>query len=139
MQFTSFRFKQLSMLKPYLVIRQTEAMGKGVFTTARIPADTIVEFAPVIVMDKQDRIYLDKTLLHNYIFEWGKNNDQCCLALGYVSMYNHSYTSNCEYIMDFEKQLMFIQTVRTIKKGEELTINYNGDWDDAKKLWFDAI
>jgi uncharacterized protein len=139
MQFTSFHFKQLSMLKPYLVIRQTEAMGKGVFTTARIPADTIVEFAPVIVMDKQDRIYLDKTLLHNYIFEWGKNNDQCCLALGYVSKYNHSYTSNCEYIMDFEKQLMFIQTVRAIKKGEELTINYNGDWNDAKKLWFDAI
>jgi uncharacterized protein len=126
------------MLKPYLIIEQTTAMGKGVFTTERISKDTVVEFAPVIVMNKQDRVYLDKTLLHNYIFEWGKNNDQCCLALGYVSMYNHSYTSNCEYIMDFEKELMFIQTVRTIKKGEELTINYNGDWNDGKKLWFNA-
>jgi uncharacterized protein len=127
------------MLKPYLIIQQTTTMGKGVFTTERIPKDTVVEFAPVIVMNKQDRVYLDKTLLHNYIFEWGKNNDQCCLALGYVSMYNHSYTSNCEYIMDFEKELMFIQTVRIIKKGEELTINYNGDWNDGKKLWFNAI
>jgi hypothetical protein len=126
------------MLKPYLHIGITQTMGRGVFTSKAIPADTIIETAPVIVMDKEDRLHLDKTKLHDYIFEWGKDNSQCCMALGLVPMYNHSYTSNCEYIMDFETDLMYIQTVRPIKKGEELTINYNGDWNDETKLWFDA-
>jgi uncharacterized protein len=126
------------MLKPFLHIAQTATMGRGVFTNKDIAADTIIEAAPVIVMTKADREHLDKTKLHDYIFEWGKDNTQCCMALGLVAIYNHSYTSNCEYIMDFEAELIFVQTVRPIKKGEELTINYNGDWNDAAPLWFDA-
>jgi uncharacterized protein len=126
------------MLKPYLHIVQTDAMGRGVFTNKAIPADTIIESAPVIVMSAADREHLDKTKLHDYIFEWGKDSNQCCMALGLVPMYNHSYKSNCEYIMDFETDMMYVQTVRPIEKGEELTINYNGDWNDEKKLWFDA-
>jgi hypothetical protein len=41
--------------------------------------------------------------------------------------------------MDYENEVMYIQTVTAIKKGEELTINYNGDWNDAAKIWFDAV
>jgi hypothetical protein len=25
-----------------------------------------------------------------------------------------------------------------IEAGEELFVNYNGDWDDDKKVWFDV-
>ena len=126
------------MLKPYLFIDTTQQKGRGVFSRERIPAGTIVEVAPVIVMDSADREHLDKTLLHDYIFEWGKAKDKCCMALGYIPMYNHSYTSNCEYFMDFEDDTIFVKTVRVIAKGEELTINYNGDWNDGAKVWFDA-
>jgi hypothetical protein len=28
--------------------------------------------------------------------------------------------------------------VRVIENGEELTINYNGDFNDGKKVWFDV-
>lgn len=126
------------MLKPYLFIKATEQKGRGVFTRERIPAGTIVEVAPVIVMEGADRAHLDKTLLHDYIFEWGKAKDKCCMALGYIPMYNHSYTSNCEYFMDFEDDTIFVKTVRPIANGEELTINYNGDWDDGTKVWFDT-
>jgi len=31
-----------------------------------------------------------------------------------------------------------VKTVRVIERGEELTINYNRDWNDGKKIWFDA-
>jgi len=127
------------MLKPYLYLDDTQKTGRGVFTRERIAKGTIIEVAPVIVMNQEDRIHLDKTKLHDYIFEWGKQSDQCCMALGFVPMYNHSYNSNCEYIMDFEAELIFIQTVIPIKKGMELTINYNGDWNDQTKLWFDAL
>jgi hypothetical protein len=126
------------MLQPYLYIDKTATMGRGVFTTEKIPAGTLIEIAPVIVMAAADRPQLDKTRLHDYIFVWGKDNDQCCMALGYVSMYNHSFTSNCDYLMDFEDELIFIKTVSDIDEGAELTINYNGEWNDATPLWFNA-
>ena len=126
------------MLKPYLVVAQTAVMGRGVFTLERIPAGMVIEISPVIVMGAADRLHLDKTLLHDYIFEWGKLQNQCCMALGLVPIYNHSYTSNCEYFMDYDDETIMVKTVRIIKKDEELTINYNGDWDDGKKLWFEA-
>lgn len=126
------------MQKPYLYIDVVKNMGRGVFTKKAVAAETIIETAPVIVMSNEDRQLLDKTLLHDYIFEWGENADRCCIALGLVSMYNHSYQSNCEYFMDFENHFIAIKTVRQIKKGEQLTINYNGDWNNGKSLWFDA-
>lgn len=126
------------MVKPYLFLNKAAGMGRGVFTHERIPANTVIEIAPVIVMDKEDRKNLDKTLLHDYIFEWGKAKDKCCMALGLVPMYNHSYKSNCEYFMDFEDDTILIKTVRKIEKDEELTINYNGDWDDKAAVWFET-
>lgn len=126
------------MLKPYLFVDESEEKGRGVFTRERIPANTVVELAPVIVMESKDREHLDKTLLHDYIFEWGKEKDKCAMALGLIPIYNHSYKSNCEYFMDFEDNSIMVKTVRVIENGEELTINYNGDWNDGKKVWFDV-
>lgn len=126
------------MLKSYLYVDQTTSMGRGVFTAESIQAGTVIELSPVIVMSGEDRLHLDKTALHDYIFEWGKNKDKCCMALGLIPIYNHSYKSNCEYFMDYEDETILVKTVRIIEKGDELTINYNGDWNDGKKLWFDA-
>ncbi len=126
------------MIHQSLYIELTEKKGKGVFTTEVIPENVVVELSPVIVMKKEDRIHLDQTLLHDYIFEWGTEKDKCCMALGFIPIYNHSYKSNCEYFMDFDEETIFVKTVRAIKKGEELTINYNGDWDDETKVWFEV-
>lgn len=126
------------MLKSYLYVAETEQKGRGVFTHERIPANTVIEVAPVIVMEAKDREHLDKTLLHDYIFEWGKQKTKCAMALGLIPIYNHSYKSNCEYFMDFEDDSIMVKTVRTIEHGEELTINYNGDWNDPQSVWFDV-
>ena len=126
------------MILSFLFIAPSSSMGRGVFTSENIEADTILEIAPVIVMSREERRLLDQTLLHDYIFEWGANNEQCCMALGYVPVYNHSYRSNCEYEMDFAAEKISIKAVHFIKAGEELFINYNGDWNDEKLLWFDA-
>jgi uncharacterized protein len=126
------------MILPFLFIAPTSNMGRGVFTSEAITAGTVIEIAPVIVMTADERILLDQTLLHDYIFEWDNGENNCCMALGYVPVYNHSYQSNCEYEMDYESQLISVKTMRDIVAGEELFINYNGDWDDAKPLWFDA-
>ena len=124
------------MILPCLYIKNTLHKGRGVFTDANIAANTIIEIATVIVMPKTDRAHLDKTLLHDYIFEWGEAKDQCCMALGNIPIYNHSYQSNCEYFMDYDEQTIMLKTVTDINADEEITINYNGDWDDKKQIWF---
>jgi uncharacterized protein len=126
------------MIKPYLFVASSNGKGRGVFTNENIRSKSIIEISPVIVLPAKDRKTIDQTLLHDYIFEWGDTRRQACVALGYVSLYNHSFTSNCEYEMDYEYQLITIRAVRSIKKGEELFINYNGTWDDARPLWFEV-
>lgn len=126
------------MILPCLFVAPAGERGRGVFTSEPLEKDTTVEIAPVIVMSRKDRVLLDQTALYNYIFEWGHDKKQCCMALGYVPLYNHSYKSNCEYEMDFDEALITIKTVRFIKAEEEIFINYNGDWNDATPLWFNA-
>ena len=126
------------MILPFLFIAPTETRGRGVYTSEDIEEGVMVEVSPVVVMSMEERKLLDQTLLHDYIFEWGDNKDQCCMAMGYVPVYNHSYASNCEYGMDYEHQLISITTIRPIKAGEELLVNYNGDWNDATPLWFEV-
>lgn len=126
------------MILPCLYIADSPGRGRGVFSSENINAGTVIEVSPVIVMGSADRILLDQTALHDYIFLWGKDESECCVALGYLSIYNHDYQSNAEYEMDFELSIMRITNVREIKKGEEVFINYNGNWNDSKPVWFDT-
>ncbi len=119
-----------------LEILENDKKGRGVFATEWIAGHSIIETAPVIIMSKEERMHLDKTLLHDYIFLWENGAEACCVALGWVSIYNHSYKSNCIYEMDYETNTISILTVCNIEKGEELTINYNGTWNDEKPVWF---
>jgi uncharacterized protein len=125
------------MILPCLYIADSAQRGRGVYTSTGLHTGSILEVSPVIVMNGRERNLLDQTVLHDYIFLWGKDETECCLALGYVSIYNHSYQSNAEYEMDFEKSVITIQAVRDIKAGEEVFINYNGSWNDLKPVWFD--
>ena len=125
-------------LHPGLYIATIENKGRAVFCREPLTKGTIIEWAPVVVMPAADRVLLDKTLLHDYIFEWGENKDQCAMALGYIPIYNHNYNSNCEYFMNYETETIYIRTVKQVDANEELTINYNGDFNDGKEIWFEA-
>jgi len=127
------------MILPFLTIADTPNMGRGVFTSESIPKGTVVEVSPVIVMGPEDRLLLDQTPLHDYIFEWGDDRTLCCMAMGYVPVYNHATPSNCEYEMDYDEDTITVTAVRDIEAGEELFINYNGDWDDARPVWFEDL
>ena len=129
--------KKQSYLLPWLHIKKSKARGRGVFTKEPIAEDTLVELAPVIVLSADERKLIDQTLLHDYIFEWGEERKDCCVALGWISVYNHAVPSNCIYEMNYKEQLIYVLTVRDIKAGEELFINYNGDFDNDKKVWFE--
>jgi len=122
-------------------IQHTNEKGNGVYTSVALPKSTIVEISPVIVMTADERILLDQTLLHDYIFEWGADGEElmCCMAQGYISVYNHSPASNCEYFMDYDAKTIMVKTMRDVLAGDELTVNYNGDWNNDKPVWFETI
>ncbi len=126
------------MILPILVVAPSEQRGRGVFTTESIGAETVIEISPVLVLSKDDRTKAEETMLYNYVFEWGEAYEMGALGMGYISIYNHSYQSNCYYEMDFENELMTIKTLRPIAAGEELFINYNAVPDDTTPIWFDA-
>ena len=127
------------MISPILYVAETGAKGRGVFALAEIGAEVIIEDSPVIVMTASDRKLLDQTLLHDYIFEWQPDDaDMCCMALGWLPLYNHSDTPNCEYFMDYEHQTIFVKTLREIEANGELTFNYNGSGDVPSVLWFEV-
>jgi SET domain-containing protein len=126
------------MILPFLYIMETAHRGRGVFTTESIPTGTTIEIAPVIVLNQTERALVDTTLLHDYIFEWGINEQEAAVALGYASIYNHSVDANCKYDMDFDHKTIQIQTIRAIAVDEELCINYNGDGVMDKPVWFEA-
>jgi uncharacterized protein len=120
-----------------LQIAKVNNKGNGIIALKNIPADIIIEISPAIVMTAAERKLIDKTELYNYIFVWGHTESECCMAQGYISIYNHAMPSNAEYFMDFDDNTIAIKTIRKIKAGEEITINYNGDYDNAEKVWFD--
>jgi len=126
------------MLAPFLSIGDTDK-GRGVFTSKNIAAGTIIETSPVIDLSVKERKQIEGTKLYHYIFEWGTSRRQAAMALGYVSMYNHSFEPNCEYEQDYEAKTMTIRTIRNVKKGEELMFSYNGDPNDKSPLWFKTI
>ena len=129
----------LPFIHPALYIADSPQKGRGVFAKEYLGAGTVIEVSPVIVFSAAERKKLEETALYNYIFEWGDDNTQCCVALGYVSLYNHQSPATCEYLMYFEEALMKITTMLPVGKGEELTINYSTDWNEEKPIWFEAV
>jgi SET domain-containing protein len=90
------------MILPILTIAPSPNRGRGVFATEAIQMNTTIEIAPVIVLTKEHRIIVEQTLLYDYIFEWGEDHKSAAVALGYVSIYNHTIHPNCVYEMDYE-------------------------------------
>ncbi|MES2646410.1 MAG: SET domain-containing protein-lysine N-methyltransferase [Bacteroidota bacterium] len=124
------------MRRAGLYIDKAGKKGRGVYTEKAIPANTVIEIAPVIILNEKDRKQVEETKLFYYIFEWGDDAKQGIVALGYVSMYNHASPSNCEYEMDYKAETITIKTMRAIVPGEEITINYSAGWDDWQPVWF---
>lgn len=121
-----------------LFISASPLGGRGVFTAAPIPAGALIEICPMIIMPESHRRHLDQTGLYDYYFIWGEKEDECAIALGYGSLFNHDYGPNAEYIPDFDNNTLDFYALRDIGAGEEITVNYNGDPEDQSEIWFEA-
>jgi len=131
-------------------LRRSPLSGRGVFATAALAAETVVEVAPVLLLHRADGDHAGS--LARYVFEWDEELDDTAyaLALGWGSMFNHSPTPSCRYLRADDDDavagltgggawsagnhlapaLVFV-TLRAVRAGEELTIDYSGSGDEA--------
>ena len=107
-------------------VRRTDKFGRGVFATQAIRKNTIVERAPLIVLDEADtKMVRDSNVLVYYDFSF--NEQFSAIAGGYGSFYNHSTTPNVDWEVDQENEEIKYWATRSISKGEQLFINYGYD------------
>jgi len=91
----------------------------------------LVERAPVIVLTPEELAQIRGTLLARYYFEWGADEESGALALGYGSLYNHSFTPNLEFESREDQLVIDFVALREIAPGDELSINYNNTGEFA--------
>ena len=122
---------------PSLYLIEDVQRGRGVFTSEFIRKGDLIEVCPVIIIPKLELPIIHKTILHDYYFLWGVDMEDCAIALGYGSLYNHEVNSNADFVLDLEHKTIDIIAVRDIGASEEITINYHGDPIDGSPLWFE--
>lgn len=124
-------------IRPNIYVADAPGKGKGVFAAHPIKAGDVIEICPVLVLPETDCPLIDKTKLYDYYFIWGDEQNLIAIALGYGSLYNHSYTPNAEYDADYEQNTLTFICHKDIDTNEEITVNYNCDTDDETPVWFE--
>ncbi len=117
-------------------VKNVKGKGRGVFARQAIGKGTVIERAPVALLPVK---YLvggkDCPVLAKYFYAW--NRTTVAIALGYGSLYNHSYSPNAVY-SDRDMTIIY-RALRDIAPGEEITVNYNGKPNDNRPMAFEVV
>ncbi len=122
--------------RPGLYIAHSEGKGRGVFTSQSIGKGEVIEVCPVLIIPKVELPIIHKTVLHDYYFLWGEDLEECAIALGFGSIYNHELHPNANFILDIFNKTIDIEAIKPIEAGEEITLNYHGEPGNKDELWF---
>ena len=122
-----------------ILVRDSNVHGRGVFATRRIEkGERIIEYLGERVShDEADRRYelKDDNDSHTFLFivdsktviDAGTDGNE-------ARFFNHSCDPNCESVV--EKRRVFIEAIRAIEPGEEMTYDYQiyRDHDDPENI-----
>jgi SET domain-containing protein len=118
-------------------VKQIKGKGRGVCARRLIRSGEVIERVPVLVLPVGEISKGDVPLrLTGYCFEWGRGT--VAVALGYGSLYNHSFRPNARYD-DVGPQTKEFTAMRDIAPGEEITVNYNGEPTSRAAVWFEVL
>ena len=132
----------LSNARMLLRVHEFGSKGRGVVAAENISAGQLIERAPVLVIPAADRKLVDESIIFTYVFMWEndtveedlyKHTGRAGIALGYVSLLNHSYEPNVDFVRHIDHNFIDLIAKQDILAGEELTIAYQ------MTLWFDPL
>jgi uncharacterized protein len=118
-------------------IKRIEGKGRGVFARSAIAEGTVIERVPVLVVPLPDVMGVNNDPVLSRIC-FLRTRKTAAIALGYGSLYNHSYRPNAVY-EECENCTMQFRALCPIEQGEEITINYNGDPKDRASVGFPVV
>lgn len=119
-----------------ICVRKVKGKGRGVFARADIAKGSVIERVPILLVPIDELVGgLHNPILSRFFFMWSKK--KVAISLGYGSLYNHSYSPNAYY--EHGAMTITYAAHRHIKKGEEITINYNGDPEDDSPVGFKVV
>ena len=106
--------------------------GRGVFATRVFKKGEEIERCPMLIAEPDRGDDLESGA-EGYVFGWG--DGRTALALGYGSIYNHSYDPNATTLETGDE--LVITATRKIRAGDEIYINYMGTAQTG--VWFDVL
>ena len=116
----------------------TPNRGRGIFAVENLGVGLKLTNAPVLLFPKPyEDFYKNTPVLEDHLFYWDSYHD--CLLLSPLQLLNHSYSPNLFYRRNYSDFTIEFTPRVPILKGEELTINYNGDPDSKDLLWFPVL
>jgi len=116
-----------------VIVKRSPKKGRSVFALKDFKVGDIIEACHVINITPKERKQCEKTILNFYIYPW-RSTRSGAIVLGNGSIYNHSYHPNADWKQNFKIDSMVYKAIEPIKKGEEITINYNGEPDDMTPI-----
>lgn len=109
-------------------VKYAKGMGLGVFAIRDIKASELIERCPVIQIPETEYDIIKHSILKWYVYDASNRGPNAVkLCLGYGSIYNHSDDPNVEW-NGVNARYMNFHTMRNIKKGEQLFIDYGDDY-----------
>jgi len=116
---------------PWLVLRRSRIQGRGVFARKDIPRGTrLIEYTGERINNAEaDRRYEDELMgrHHTFLFIVSSRTVIDAAVGGNISRYiNHSCAPNC--VAWIERGRIWIDAERDIRKGEELSYDYEYDF-----------
>ena len=102
--------------------------GRCVYANREITKGEVLSIDPLLYIE--DNVVAECNLKH---YCWGGPQHiykhKSMLPLGLIPIYAHSRTPNLELTFDFETNIARATTVRSIHRGEEITVTYGREFE----------
>jgi SET domain-containing protein len=117
-----------------LTLRNSAIQGRGIFAARRIrKGERIIEYTgEIITVEEEQRRYDDDSMSrhHTFLFQIDEKTTIDATRKGGIARYiNHSCDPNCEAV--WEEGRIFIEAIKNIQPGLELTYDYGYEHEGA--------
>jgi len=130
-----YHFSQMSkaLVLPKIERKKSKLHGYGVFALETINKNKrIIDYAGELISNKQSESREDRYLSKGciWVFRVNRNWSRDAAVGGNIARFvNHSCTPNCWIEVDGKTRTIWIRAAKQIRKGQELTYDYNTEGD----------
>jgi SET domain-containing protein len=115
---------------PALRVAEFPGKGRGLVAGAPIRAGELLELAPVLPL-LPDELGKRADGIFSYPFDWPDPPFVEAVALGLISLINHTATPNADWELDIPNRTIRLMATRDMAAGDEISIDY------GIPLWFE--